>query len=290
MLATGQQSFYKIEFFQDQKRIQRVDNMLLNCSPYYKSVQVGDTIWKIQSEGMKAFKLSGWHDITCLEVIQRTGYGPVQMDKGYPLILGSAESGKSVTRFEFALTCYKQRFIVASGGYHHHTALEVFSFDTKAPEETKTKEETKAKDDTKAKDKVKKWRRTGAMNKPRSHHGSCVLKDCVYFFAGLDENQMRLNTIEWLNMETGDKVDAPLVPPEQAGIVPREHPCFGPISDTKIAIMGGRGAFGKLNDVHIFDVEADPKVEAEYNAKIRELSHQVDLAVEIQQLANEALK
>ena len=173
------------------------------------------------------------------------------MDIKNPLILGSAESGKSVTRFEFALTCYKERFLVASGGYHHHTALEVFSFDTKKDQ--------------------RKWTRTGALNKPRSHHGSCVLKDTVYFFAGLDENQIRLNTIEWLNMETGEKVENPILPPEHADIVPREHPCFGPISDTKIAIMGGRGANGKLDDVHIFDIAAEPRVENDYDMRIHRL-------------------
>ena len=62
--------------------------------------------------------------------------------------------------------------------------------------------------------------------------------------------------------------------------MPREHPCFGPISDTKIAIMGGCGENGKLGDVHVFDNEADPEEEEKFKENIKELSEQVEQATD----------
>ena len=135
------------------------------------------------SEGMKVFLLGNAADRTGLDL--DPGIGPRQKDSNNPLSVGLRGNTLSITRYEFALTAYKEKILVASGGYHHHTTLDIYAYDTNNSS----------------------WSRKGALQVPRSHHASCALKDCVYFFAGLDSNQKRLNSIEWLDMETGDRID-----------------------------------------------------------------------------------
>lgn len=94
---------------------------------------------------------------------------------------------------------------------------------------------------------------------PRSHHASCALGSRVYFFGGLDSNQKRLNCIEWFDMENGDRINEPFKPIAGSDdpsdiVLPRELPCFGPVSSTTIAIMGGLGEKGKLHDVVLYEI------------------------------------
>jgi len=78
------------------------------------------------------------------------------------------------------------------------------------------------------------------MQVPRSNHASCQMGKKMYFYAGLDSNQKRLNSIEWIDMETGDRPETGWFEKESTEWpIARELPVFAPVSDTKIAIMGG---------------------------------------------------
>ena len=128
-------------------------------------------------------------------------------------------------------------YLIASGGYQHHTTIDIFAFMIKG-------------DKTLYKAKMNKWTRKGGMHVARSNHASCTLDTRAYFFGGLDSNHNRLSSIEWFDLESGDRCNAPCDPP--AGMkdrFARELPCFAPLSQTEIAIMGGLGDSGKLSDV-----------------------------------------
>lgn len=125
------------------------------------------------------------------------------------------------------------------------------------------------------------------MHVPRSNHASCSLGTKVYFFGGIDSNQNRLSSIEWIDMiDTSEKrrptkewIDK-FTP---AIVMPREFPAFAPISDTKIGIMGGINAEGKIgtrsNDCFLsFDTadECNLEGQADKEPKFEEVKVDID--------------
>ena len=95
------------------------------------------------------------------------------------------------------------------------------------------------------------------MHEVRSNHGSCALDTKVYFFGGLDANQERLSSIEWIDFETNERCEQLCHPADDMKArFARELPCFVPLSNTELCIMGGLNEHGKLSDVLIFNTSS----------------------------------
>lgn len=95
------------------------------------------------------------------------------------------------------------------------------------------------------------------MHVARSNHASCTLGSKAYFFGGLDSNQNRLSSIEWFDLVSGDRCEAPIDPDDDTKARrARELPCFAPISEFDFVIMGGLGDQGKMSDVLKFSTNS----------------------------------
>ena len=214
LIAHGDKSVFQVESLDGYQTVRRFSDKALRSGTNYKAAQVRNDLYKVGYDKLSVTKFTNCTNL---------GLEDNQVQK---VVL----QAKNVPRWYFSLTNYNNERLIVAGGLHLSTTVEIFAYIISRNQ----------------------WVKIQSMNQPRSQHSACALKTRIYFVGGVDSNMRRLNTIEYIDMNSNERGS-----PIECMDVPRELPVFGRIASNKLVIMGGIGDVGKLDDVYIFTVNEE---------------------------------